>query len=75
MVISLMVLFIRLAVRPGMLGVGQPMIDIIEGAGVFEGMREEMLGGGKGAYGTQNRRRAYREVGAYGTSLSRLSPI
>jgi hypothetical protein len=32
-----------LAVRPGMLGLGQPMIDIIEGAGVFEGMREERL--------------------------------
>ena len=26
-----------------MLGLGQPMIDIIEGAGVFEGMGEERL--------------------------------
>jgi hypothetical protein len=30
-----------LAIRPGILGLGQPMIDIIEGAGVFEGMGEE----------------------------------
>jgi hypothetical protein len=30
-----------LTVRPRMLGLGQPMIDIVEGAGVFEGMREE----------------------------------
>ena len=30
-----------LPIRPGMLGLGQPMIDIIEGAGVFEGMGEE----------------------------------
>jgi hypothetical protein len=26
---------------PGVLRFGQPMIDIVEGAGVFEGMREE----------------------------------
>jgi hypothetical protein len=27
-----------LTVRPGMLGLGQPMIDIVEGAGIFEGV-------------------------------------
>jgi hypothetical protein len=75
MVTSLMVRFVRLAVRPGMLGLDQPMIDIIKGAGVFEGMRDERLCGGKGAYATQNRPRAYGKEGAYGTSLSRLSPI
>ena len=32
-----------LAVGPGVLGLGQPMIDIVEGAGVFEGMRVEEL--------------------------------
>jgi hypothetical protein len=32
-----------LTVGPGMLGLGQPMIDVVEGAGIFEGMREEGL--------------------------------
>jgi hypothetical protein len=32
-----------LAVGPGVLGLGEPMIDIVEGAGVFEGMRVEEL--------------------------------
>ena len=31
----------NLAVRPGMLGLCQPVIDIVEGAGIFEGMRVE----------------------------------
>jgi hypothetical protein len=32
-----------LPVGPGMLGLCQPMIDIVEGAGVFEGVRVEEL--------------------------------
>ena len=42
-VASLMVRFIRSTwpFGPGVLGLGQPMIDLVEGAGVFEGMRVE----------------------------------
>jgi len=32
-----------LTIGPRMLGLGQAMIDIVEGAGMFEGMREERL--------------------------------
>jgi hypothetical protein len=34
-----------LTVRPGMLGLGQPMIDIVEGAGIFEGVRGRAAAG------------------------------
>jgi hypothetical protein len=31
--------------RPGMLGLGQPMIDIVEGAGIFESVRGRAAAG------------------------------
>ena len=34
-----------LTVRPGMLGLGHPMIDIVEGAGLFEDVRGRAAAG------------------------------
>ena len=34
-----------LPVGPGVLGLGQPMVDVVLGAGVFEGVRPDGLSG------------------------------